>query len=204
LPSAFTQHQAVAARATELQQTRVQRQAQFKKRGKMLTTKVLKTTIVALGLITAASGASAQDYPVRPITLIVPWAAGGATDITLRALAEATSKHLGQPIVIDNKAGGGGTVGGATMAATAKPDGYTIAQIPISIFRYPIMQGASWDAVKDFTYISNIAGYVFASYCSTESKLGTWKDVIEFAKANPGKMTYASRGMARHRISAWS
>ncbi|WP_252407052.1 tripartite tricarboxylate transporter substrate-binding protein, partial [Escherichia coli] len=70
-----------------------------------------------------ASGAAAQEYPTRPITLIVPWAAGGQTDITLRTLAEAASKHLGQPIVVENKPGGGGTVGGATMAATAKPDG---------------------------------------------------------------------------------
>lgn len=160
----------------------------------MLTTKLLKTAAATLGLIAAVGTAVAQDYPTRPVTLIVPWAAGGATDITIRALAEATAKHLGQPIVIENKAGGGGTVGGATMAATAKPDGYTVAQIPISIFRYPIMQGAAWDPVKDFTYVSNIAGYVFASYCSTESKLNTWKDVIEFAKANPGKMTYASPG----------
>jgi tripartite-type tricarboxylate transporter receptor subunit TctC len=56
------------------------------------------------------------------------------------------------------------------------------------------MQGATYDPVKDFTYIANIAGYVFASYCSTESRLGNWKEVIEFAKANPGKMTYASPG----------
>jgi tripartite-type tricarboxylate transporter receptor subunit TctC len=160
----------------------------------MLNSKVLKGAAVALGLFAAATAASAQDFPTRPVTFIVPWAAGGATDITIRALAEAASKHLGQPIIIENKAGGGGTVGGATMAATAKPDGYTIAQIPITIFRYPIMQGATFDPVKDFTYIANIAGYVFATYCSSDSKLGSWKDVIEFAKANPGKMTYASPG----------
>jgi tripartite-type tricarboxylate transporter receptor subunit TctC len=141
-----------------------------------------------------APAAWAQDYPTRPVTLIVPWAAGGQTDITLRTLAEAASKHLGQPIVIENKAGGGGTVGGATMAATAKPDGYTIAQIPIGVFRLPIMQGATYDPLKDFTYIANIAGYVFATYCSAESKLKSWKDVVDYAKANPGKLTYASPG----------
>jgi len=156
--------------------------------------KTLTSTVAALGLFAATFSASAQDFPTRPVTFIVPWAAGGATDITIRALADAASKHLGQPIIIENKAGGGGTVGGATMAASAKPDGYTIGQIPISIFRYPIMQGATYDPLKDFTYIANIAGYVFASYCSTESKLGTWKEVVEFAKANPGKLTYASPG----------
>jgi tripartite-type tricarboxylate transporter receptor subunit TctC len=159
----------------------------------MLNSKALKGAIAAFGLF-AATAASAQDFPTRPVTFIVPWAAGGATDITIRALADAASKHLGQPIIIENKAGGGGTVGGATMAASSKPDGYTIAQIPISIFRYPIMQGATYDPLTDFTYIANIAGYVFASYCSAESKLGTWKEVIDFAKANPGKLTYASPG----------
>jgi tripartite-type tricarboxylate transporter receptor subunit TctC len=87
----------------------------------------VKAAMAAISLIAMASAASAQDFATRPVTFIVPWAAGGATDITIRALAEAASKHLGQPIIIENKAGGGGTVGGATMAASAKPDGYTIA-----------------------------------------------------------------------------
>ena len=77
-------------------------------------------------LISAAAGA--QEYPTKPITLIVPWPAGGSTDLTMRAMAESASKILGQPVTIDNKAGGSGTVGPATMVAGAKPDGYTIAQ----------------------------------------------------------------------------
>lgn len=160
----------------------------------MLDTKALKTALAVVGIVSLSGAASAQNFPNRPVTFIVPWAAGGATDITIRALADAASKHLGQPIVVENKAGGGGTVGGATMAASAKPDGYTVAQIPISIFRYPIMQGATYDPVKDFTYVANIAGYVFATYCSIDSKFNAWDDVIKFAKANPGKMTYASPG----------
>lgn len=160
----------------------------------MRDTKALKIAFAVSGMISFSAAASAQDFPTRPITFIVPWAAGGQTDITIRTLTDAASKHLGQPIVVENKAGGGGTVGGATMAASAKPDGYTIAQIPIGIFRYPIMQGATYDPIKDFTYIANIAGYVFAVYCSNDSKFTTWKDVVAFAKANPGKMTYGSPG----------
>src|ERR671911_2898228 len=96
--------------------------------------------MLALALATFALGGSAlaQDYPVKPVTLIVPWPAGGSTDIAMRAIAEAASKHLGQPIVVDNKAGGSGTVGPATIAAAAKPDGYPIAQIPITVFRLPL------------------------------------------------------------------
>ncbi len=115
----------------------------------------LKT--IAFAALHAVMGAllptavSAQDYPTKPITLIVPWPAGGSTDISMRAIADSASKTLGQPIVIDNKAGGGGTVGPATMAAAAKPDGYTISQIPITVFRLPLMQEVSWDPAKDFT-----------------------------------------------------
>jgi tripartite-type tricarboxylate transporter receptor subunit TctC len=81
--------------------------------------------MLALALAALALGGSAlaQDYPAKPVTLIVPWPAGGSTDVAMRAIAEAASKHLGQPIVVDNKAGGSGTVGPATMAATGKPDG---------------------------------------------------------------------------------
>ena len=70
----------------------------------------------------------AADYPNRPVTLIVPYAAGVSADLLFRGLADIASKHLGQPIVIDNRAGGSGTLGVAQMAATAKPDGYTICQ----------------------------------------------------------------------------
>lgn len=107
----------------------------------------------AIATLGTATIVRAQEYPTKPITLIVPWPAGGSTDISMRAIADAASKHLGQPIAIDNKGGGGGTVGPATMAAAAKPDGYTISQIPITVFRLPLMQEVSWNPDKDFSYI---------------------------------------------------
>ena len=153
----------------------------------------LKIAVAAFGvLISAAAGA--QEYPTKPITLIVPWPAGGSTDISMRAIAERASKELGQPIAIDNKAGGGGTVGPATMAAAAKPDGYTIAQIPITVFRLPLMQDVSWDPAKDFTYIVHLTGYTFGVTTSVDGPFKTWQDVVDFAKANPGKVTYATPG----------
>src|SRR5215217_8522660 len=140
------------------------------------------------------AAAGAQEYPTKPITLIVPWPAGGSTDISMRAIAESASKLLGQPIAIDNKAGGGGTVGPATMAAAAKPDGYTIAQIPITVFRLPLMQEVSWNPDKDFSYIVHLTGYTFGVTTSAESRFKTWQDVIDYAKQNPGKVTYATPG----------
>ncbi|MDF3063181.1 MAG: tripartite tricarboxylate transporter substrate binding protein [Microvirga sp.] len=152
--------------------------------------------MLALALAALALGGSAlaQDYPAKPVTLIVPWPAGGSTDVAMRAIAEAASKHLGQPIVVDNKAGGSGTVGPATMAATGKPDGYTIAQIPITVFRLPLMQKTTWDPLKDFTYIVHLTGYTFGITSNAESQFKTWNDVVEYAKANPGKVTYATPG----------
>ncbi|EGP08458.1 tricarboxylate transport protein [Bradyrhizobiaceae bacterium SG-6C] len=154
----------------------------------------LKLALACVVLAALGGIAVAQDYPTKPITLIVPWPAGGSTDVVLRAMAEVASKDIGQPIIVDNKAGGGGTVGPATMAASAKPDGYTISQIPIPVLRLPLMQDMSWDAGKDFTYILNLTGYTFGVTTNSESQFKTWKDVVEFAKANPGKVTYATPG----------
>ena len=141
----------------------------------------------------------AQDsgrFPAKPITLIVPWPAGGSTDIAMRAVSEVAARHLGQPIVVDNRAGASGTLGPATMAATAKPDGYTIAQMPITVFRVPMMQKTSWDAARDFTYIAHLTGYTFGIIARGDSPFKTWNDVIAYAKENPGKVTYGTPGAA--------
>ena len=153
----------------------------------------LMFAVVAVGMLVSAA-AGAQEYPTKPITLIVPWPAGGSTDIAMRAIADSASKILGQPIAVDNKAGGGGTVGPATMAAASKPDGYTIAQLPITVFRIPLMQDVSWDASKDFSYIIHLTGYTFGVTTNSDSPFKTWKDVLDFAKQNPGKVTYATPG----------
>jgi tripartite-type tricarboxylate transporter receptor subunit TctC len=153
----------------------------------------LKILLASIGMTVLAGAASAQDYPAKPITLIVPWPAGGPTDVTMRSMAEVAAKHLGQPIVIENKAGGGGTVGPATMAAAAKPDGYTLAQMPITVYRLPLMQKTTWKA-DDFTYIIHLTGYVFAAFANADTPFKKWEDVIAYAKANPGKITYGSTG----------
>jgi tripartite-type tricarboxylate transporter receptor subunit TctC len=155
---------------------------------------VASALAVAVSATLFAADVRAQDFPTKPITLIVPFPAGGSTDLTLRAIAEVAGKPLGQPVIIENKAGGSGTVGPATMAATAKPDGYTIAQMPITVFRMPLMQSTPWDPDKDFTYIIHLTGYTFGVTTSAEGPFKTWKDVVEYAKANPGKVTYATPG----------
>jgi tripartite-type tricarboxylate transporter receptor subunit TctC len=145
-------------------------------------------------LVAAAPAARAQTYPAKPVTMVVPWPAGGSTDIVMRAISEAAAKHLGQPIVIDNKPGASGTLGPAVVAATAKPDGYTLAQMPITVMRLPLMQKVSWDARKDFTYVVHLTGYTFGITAKADGPFKTWADVVAFAKANPGKVTYATPG----------
>ncbi|MDH4266777.1 MAG: tripartite tricarboxylate transporter substrate binding protein [Deltaproteobacteria bacterium] len=136
----------------------------------------------------------ADQFPSKAITIIVPYAAGGSTDVVTRILAEETSKFLGQPVVVENRTGGGGTVGGATMAATAKPDGYTIAMMPITMYRYPHMMKVNWDPLKDFTYVIHVTGYTFGVVVKADAPWKTWNEFIAYAKANPGKVTYATPG----------
>ncbi len=144
----------------------------------------------------AVQSSYAQGYPNRPIKLIVPWSPGGSADVVLRAMAESAGKTLGQPIVVENKPGASGTTGAATMAAVAKPDGYTIAQMMIALYRMPSMQETSWDPLRDFTYIVHLAGFTFGITTRADSPFKTFQDAIEYAKKNPGKVTYASPGQA--------
>ena len=148
---------------------------------------------VAASLLVMAS-AQAQQFPTKPVTLIVPWPAGGSTDIYFRKLGEITQKHLGQNLVIENRPGGSGNNGPTTMAKTAQPDGYTISQLTISAFRAPHMQKVDWNPVTDFTYIIGLAGYTFGIVVKADSPFKTFKDVIAYAKANPGKLSYATPG----------
>jgi tripartite-type tricarboxylate transporter receptor subunit TctC len=153
-----------------------------------------KAILLASALVLFAGLAQAQQFPTRPVTLIVPWPAGGSTDIGMRALASATEKHLGQSIVIENKPGAGGTIGPANMAAGAKPDGYTVAQLPITVFRMPFIQKTSFDPTKDFTYIIHITGYTFGVVVKADAPWKTFGELIDYARANPGKINYGTPG----------
>lgn len=154
----------------------------------------LLTRLAAVALLAFAAQAAAQGYPTRPITLICPWPAGGGTDIHLRKLAEIASRHLGQPVVVENRPGGSGMNGPAGMKDTAKPDGYTISQLAITAFRLPHMRKVNWHPIDDFTYIVGVSGYTFGIVVKADSPFKTFQDLITYAKANPGKLSYATPG----------
>ena len=154
-----------------------------------------------VGAAAATAGAAllpatvrAQAYPSRPIRLICPWTAGGTTDIVMRSWAESATKILGQNVLLDNKPGAGGTLG-AIELVNAKPDGYTLAQLPQSVFRIPHMQKVQFDTTKDFTWIICMTGYTFGLVVRAESPIKDIKDLVAFAKAKPGEFTYGSPGV---------
>ena len=155
----------------------------------------LQLVLLALAAVAAPTWAQAPAYPTKPITLIVPWPAGGSTDRHLRTLAEIAGKHLGQNVIVENKPGGGGTTGPGTMALTAKPDGYTIAQYPMGMLRLPHMQKVPWDPLKDFSFILGVSGYTFGFTVRADSPYKTFNDYIDAARKSPGKIDYGSTGI---------
>jgi tripartite-type tricarboxylate transporter receptor subunit TctC len=160
------------------------------------TIKTLLSAACALAVgATAAQAQSAQGFPNRPITLINVFAAGGPSDIHLRALANKAKDVFGVPVVVENKLGGAGTVGPAVMAATAKPDGYTISYVGAGIFTVPNLQKVAFDPAKDFTYIIGLAGYNIITAVKTDARWKTWAEVAAEAQANPLKITYSTPGV---------
>jgi tripartite-type tricarboxylate transporter receptor subunit TctC len=139
-------------------------------------------------------GGAQAPFPNRPITLIVPWPAGGATDVTLRLLAETAGKTLGQRIVIENRPGAGGTLAMPTIQQAA-PDGYTLAQLPHPALRAPHIQKVSWDPIRDTTPIIQISGVTFGVVVPTNSPFKTFNDLLKFAAAKPGELTISTNGL---------
>jgi len=154
------------------------------------------TRLLAAGVLGAAfcMPAAAQDFPNKPITLICPWPAGGSTDQHLRMVAQLASKHLGQPVIVENKPGAGGTLGAVALATTARPDGYTISQIPLGVLRFPHMQKTQFDPRKDFTYVIGLSGYTFGLVVRPDSPWKTLTEFVAAGKARPGTISYGSTG----------
>jgi len=136
----------------------------------------------------------AQAFPSHSITLLCAFPAGGPTDQVMRVFAEVAGRELKQSIVVENKPGGGGTIAPLALK-TAKPDGYTLSQIPLGVFRIPHMQKApQLDPLKDFTYVINLTGYTFGLVVPAGAPWKTLKDYVDDAKKNPGKIDYGSTG----------
>ncbi|MCM2329008.1 MAG: tripartite tricarboxylate transporter substrate binding protein [Lysobacter sp.] len=151
--------------------------------------------LVASAAMLAAMPASAQKYPERTITMIVPFGAGGSTDIVGRIAAEAMSKVLGVSMIIENKGGAGGTVG-AQAAANAAPDGYTVTMSTTSthVVGPLTVETVKYHPLKDFEHIGMIAETPYVLVISPKLAVNSVKELIDYAKKNPGKLNYGSAG----------
>ncbi|MCG2591811.1 tripartite tricarboxylate transporter substrate binding protein [Ramlibacter sp. XY19] len=155
---------------------------------------LLGTSAAASGLLLPAWAQAADDFPNRPINFICPWPAGGTADASMRAICTVASRVLKQPITVENKAGAAGMIG-AKAIASARPDGYTIGQIPISVTRFSQLGTLQADPRKDFTFLARTNGQTFGIAVLPSSKFKDLKEMVAYAKANPGKVTYAHAGV---------
>ena len=151
--------------------------------------------LIASAAMLAAMPVSAQKYPERTITMIVPFGAGGSTDIVGRIAAEAMSKALGVSMIIENKGGAGGTVG-TQSAANAAPDGYTITMSTTSthVVGPLTVETVKYNPIKDFEHIGMIAETPYVLVISPKLAVNNVKELIDYAKKNPGKLNYGSAG----------
>ena len=155
---------------------------------------LLRSSLAGAAAITAPSFVSAQAFPSRTIKLIYPWTAGSGGDVIIRALAASAARTLNTSIIVENRPGAGGMLGPNELLK-APPDGYTLSQLSVAIFRQPHMQKTAFDPLQDITYVIGLAGFVFGLVVPLDSPINTVKDLVEYAKANPGKFSYATSGI---------
>src|SRR5438270_178861 len=143
----------------------------------------------------ATAPAFAQAYPSRPISLLVPWAPGGSTDILARIVALHLHQSMGQPVIIENRTGGAGNIG-TSAVARAVPDGYTILFNTMSVhtMNHALFASMPFDGVKDFSPIAMLAYVTNTMVVHPSVPANTVREFIDYAKANPGKIAYASAG----------
>jgi tripartite-type tricarboxylate transporter receptor subunit TctC len=143
-----------------------------------------------------AAPAAAQAYPQRPVRIIVPYPPGGGTDVFSRLLAAQMEREFGQPLIVDNRAGGGSTIG-TQAVATAQPDGYTIGMMDSSFVTNPglFKDKLPYDTRKDFIPVSLLSRTQLVLCVHPSSPFKTAHELVAFAKASPGKLTLASAGI---------
>ena len=158
--------------------------------------RTLLSALAAAGATTAAPWATAQStWPDQPLRWVVPYPAGGGTDVLARTVAEAMRQTLGQQIIVDNRPGASTNIGGQAVA-TAKPDGYTFMSADNAILAYNehLFTKLPFNPEKDFTYVGGISRFPLALVVHPSFEAKTVKEFLDYVRANPGKLNYASPG----------
>jgi tripartite-type tricarboxylate transporter receptor subunit TctC len=161
-----------------------------------------RRSVLGLAAGAAAAGLAAPAlaqgrFPNRPIRFLIPWPPGGSLDALHRQMFEVMNKDLGQPVVVENRPGARGTQAAIFLINQAQPDGYTLAHHHLSILRHPFLtKQKTWDPIADFTYIMQVSGFTFGTAVRADSPYKTFKDLIEAARKNPGRLTYSTSGIA--------
>jgi len=150
--------------------------------------------LVALLLAACASGAFAQAYPTRPITMIVPYAAGGSADVVARPVAAEMGKVLGENVVVELRPGAGGNIGAEHVARSARADGYTILMASLSLATNVSLMKLGFDPRKDLTAIGGIATFPNVLLVSSQDPARTLQDIVARARQEPARLTYGSSG----------
>src|SRR5262249_40802761 len=168
-------------------------QATEKNMSKNLARRLLIGASIALAAILPGLSAHAQNYPSRPITVIVPFAGGSASDVVTRIMLNKMSQNMGQPIVVENRPGAGGNIGPA-MGAKAAPDGYTWVASgsgPMAANK-TLYEDLGYDPEKDFEAVSPFAFFTIVVVASNKLPVNSLKELIAYAKAHPGELNYGS------------
>ncbi len=163
---------------------------------------VLVVGCVLGGFLVLAHNTESANFPAGPITFVVPFPAGGATDIVFRPLCEAARKPFGQPVTVENRPGGGSAVGVGSIVGK-KPDGQLLTEAVNSLHRNSYLNKLPFDTVKDLTPIMMVGGHLFGILVRPDSPFKTLPELIEFAKANPEKLTYMASGVGTGGHIAW-
>src|SRR5204862_1684779 len=155
----------------------------------------MKIMVAALLALAPLCGALAQPYPSKPLRIIVPFTPGSATDTMARPIAERLSSALGQPVVVENRPGAGGTIGIAALAKSP-PDGYTLAVVSTGHVVNPVLYAnLPYDTLKDFAGVAPLAGLPSVLVVSPELGVRSVRDLVAMAKAKPGQLNYATAGV---------
>lgn len=155
---------------------------------------LMLATATAVAGLAATSVARADTFPSKPITLVLPFPPGGSFDPMLRALCNAASKELGQPIVLMHKPGAGGVAGTAGLAMLNEADGYTLAVMHNSVLRQPLLMKVNWDPLKDFSYLIGLAGLSTGVAVAADAPWKTLGELLADAKTRPGIITWGNVG----------